>query len=339
MDYKEIIHQQMFVMTPSMSWWPKYFYHFTNIENALGIISKGWIYGRREAVQNHLMETDNASLSVISISQNNIQEYARLYFRPRTPTQYHNEGYKPKHVRQIDINANCPVPIFFFLDSYSVLNLADVKFSESSCAGMHDLNLLSGEEAFSRLPFDKIYHDRSFTPDQRDDIIQHRQAEIVRQHGFPIENTLKGIFCRSIAEKETLLYRLSTQYPEAYKKYHHIIRFTPSLNLFYNNGIFIKKVECSENKIFILFNDPSKRYGRCKSQKDDFRFDADLYYQDINGQTINRATCSLMLDYAQSPGVNLKINEPVSQFAILEIRFDNILMYQNSIDLSTDILI
>ena len=68
-----------------------YFYHFTNIENALGIIEKGWIFGRHEALENNLMQTENASPSVISVSQNKIKEYARLYFRPRTPTQYHND--------------------------------------------------------------------------------------------------------------------------------------------------------------------------------------------------------------------------------------------------------
>lgn len=70
----------MSILPLSIKWWPKYFYHFTNIENALGIINKGWIYGRREAVNSKLMETDNASPSVISISQNQIKEYARLYF-------------------------------------------------------------------------------------------------------------------------------------------------------------------------------------------------------------------------------------------------------------------
>ena len=86
-----------------------YFYHFTNIEKALGIIEKGWIFGRHEALENNLMQTENASPSVISVSQNKIKEYARLYFRPRTPTQYHNEGYKPKHIRNKDVNANCPL--------------------------------------------------------------------------------------------------------------------------------------------------------------------------------------------------------------------------------------
>lgn len=84
MKYDEIIKNQMSSLPPSIKWWPKYFYHFTNIENALGIIEKGWIYGRQEAVESNLMGTDNASPSVISVSQNKIKEYARLYFRPRT---------------------------------------------------------------------------------------------------------------------------------------------------------------------------------------------------------------------------------------------------------------
>lgn len=113
MTYNETIKKQRRLLPKSRNWWPKYFYHFTDIQNALGIIDKGWIFGRQTAIENELMQNDNASNSVISLSSNGIKEYARLYFRPKTPTQFHNEGYKPKSVRKLDINASCPVPVFF----------------------------------------------------------------------------------------------------------------------------------------------------------------------------------------------------------------------------------
>lgn len=113
MEYREIIDEQSKMLPASIKWWPKCFYHFTNIDNALGILGKEWIYGRRQAVESNLMQTENASSRVISVSQSKIKEYARLYFRPRTPTQYHSEGYKPECVRKRDINAVCPIPIFF----------------------------------------------------------------------------------------------------------------------------------------------------------------------------------------------------------------------------------
>lgn len=339
MTYNDIIQKQMSLLPFSVKWWPKYFYHFTNIENALGIIDTGWIYGRQEAIENNLMETDNASPSVISVSQNKIKEYARLYFRPRTPTQYHNEGYKPKHIRNADVNANCPVPVFFFLDSNSVLNMDGVKFSEISCAGQHDLQLLSGIEEFESLPFNKIYHDKFILPDERDDIVKHRHAEIVCLNGFPILDTIKGIVCRSVAEKQTLLYLLKTQHSQAYQMYQQIIRYSPELNLFFNNGIFIKTVEYSEGNIRIVLNDSDKRYGKHISNGKDIEFNAAVNYINDHGNVINRALFTTTLDYANSESVNLNIKKPDSKVAIVEIRFDDNLMYKNILNMSTEDLL
>ena len=103
MNYRDIIKEQMKLLPNSRIWWPKYFYHFTDIRNALEIIDKGWIYARHKATESKLMHSDNASPSVILVSSSKIKDYARLYFRPKTPTQYHNEGYKPEEIRQSDI--------------------------------------------------------------------------------------------------------------------------------------------------------------------------------------------------------------------------------------------
>lgn len=335
MEYSEIIKKQRLSLPTSIDWWPNYFYHFTNITNALGIIDKEWIYGRQEAVSNNLMASDNASPSVISVSQNEIKEYARLYFRPRTPTQYHNEGYKPKHIRNSDINANCSVPIFFFLDSSTILNMDDVMFSETSCAGLHDLNLLSGNKAFEHLPFEKIYHDRPFSAEDRDDIVKHRHAEVVHLNGFPIKDALKGIVCRSVAEKQTLLYLLQTQNPKAYQKHRQKIRYSPELNLFFNNGIFIKTVEYSDGRIQIALNPSDKRFGKKNSKGKDIVFSAVVHYIDKNESIINRAIFTGNISYANIELVRLKLNNPSSDTAIVEIRFDDNLMYKNLLNLNT----
>lgn len=299
MRYDEIIEKQMLALPASIRWWP----------------------------------------SVISVSQNKIKEYARLYFRPRTPTQYHNEGYKPEHIRKAGINANCPVPIFFFLDSNTVLNMDGVEFSETSCAGRQDLRLLSGVEEFACLPFNKIYHDSYFSLDERDDIVKHRHAEVVRLNGLPIRNAIKGIVCRSAAEKQTLLYLLKTKYAKAYQVYRPIIRYSPELNLFFNNGIFIKTVEYSEGKIEVVFNNSDKRYGRKKSNGEDIKFKAIVTYIDGYDNVINRALFTTVVNYADVGSVNLDIKKPDAEGAIIEIRFDGNLMYKNRLSMSTEELI
>ena len=142
MTYREIIEAQRKRLPKSRNWWSMYFYHFTDIRNALNIIEKGWIYARHKASEEDLMVSDNASPAVLSVSSSEIKEYARLYFRPKTPTQYHNEGYKPETVRKADLNANCPVPIFFFLDAEKVLLMNGVEFSETTCAGTNDPEMI-----------------------------------------------------------------------------------------------------------------------------------------------------------------------------------------------------
>ena len=334
MTYREIIEMQRKRLPKSRSWWPMYFYHFTDIRNALSIIEKGWIYARYKADETELMRSDNASRAVLSVSSSKIKEYARLYFRPKTPTQYHNEGYKPLSARNSELNASCPVPIFFFLDAEKVLCMDGIKFSETTCAGANDLNLLCGEDNFSKLPFEKIYHDGAFSLENRDDIVRHRQAEIVRQDGICIKDCLKGILCRTSAEKQTLLYLLKTQYPSKYKAYKDIIRCDPSLDMFYNNGIFIRSVQY-DGKLSVLLNDAAKRKAYTKTETT-VKCDINIYYVNPQGNIIGRSVASKILNYLHEKEIVIDLSDILSDFAVIEIYFDDILMYKNLISLSTD---
>lgn len=337
MTYREIIEAQRKRLPKSRNWWSMYFYHFTDIRNALNIIEKGWIYARHKASEEDLMISDNASQAVLSVSSSEIKEYARLYFRPKTPTQYHNEGYKPESVRKTGINASCPVPIFFFLDAEKVLLMDGVNFSETTCAGMNDLNLLSGVDSFAKLPFDKIYHEGAVSSDNRDDIIRHRQAEVVRRDGICIKDCLKGIVCRTPAEKQTLLYILRKQYPDKYRAYKGIIRCDPSLDMFYNNGIFIRSVEYN-GKLSIILNDSEKR-RKYSSNTAVVHCEVSVYYVSPNGNITDRSVANKTLDYLSETEIIIDLQSIVSEFAIVEISFDGNLMYKNLINLSMDSIV
>lgn len=337
MTYNETIKKQRSLLPKSRNWWPKYFYHFTDIQNALGIIDKGWIFGRQTAIENELMQNDNASNSVISLSSNGIKEYARLYFRPKTPTQFHNEGYKPESVRKLDINASCPVPVFFFLDAEKILCMEGIKFSEISCAGLSELKLMDGEENFSKLAFDKIYHDSRLDSENRDDIVKHRHAEVVRLGGIPIKDCLKGIVCRSIAEKQTLLYILKTQYYEKYIDYQGLIIYNPVLDMFFNNGMYVKDVRY-DGELHILLNDSSKRkIYNCMDAKVKCRIVID--YLDNYENVVDRQTHILTVDYLKAEEINVNVQNAFVGYAVVEVYFDDILMYKNSVDISLDSVI
>lgn len=330
--YEEIIAEQREKLNPQTGWWPMYLYHFTDIHNAISIIDTGSIYGRHDAIDKHLMQSDNASQSVINITSESVKDCARLYFRPMTPTQYHNEGYKPEHIRQGDINANCPVPIFFFLDAAKTLRINGVKFAEKGFAGHNGTDVKSGEEEFAKLNFDKIFHNGAH--ELGSDITQYRHTEVVRNGGLPIETVIRGIVCRSVAEKQTLLYILAKNYADKYKKYKKIITYKPELKVFYNNGIFIKNVRYHEDKLHIELNDPALRYKVGHANHSDLTITGKILWLDDDEKVIGREESSTTLDYAEIHLLTLNFDQKLSERILLELDFDGNLMFRNIIQLT-----
>jgi hypothetical protein len=190
----------------NLGWWPRYVYHFTDVNNAASIIQNGHLYSRTKAQQQGLMLVDNASPAVIQQTRKDYWEYVRLYFRPRTPTQYDNEGIRP--VNQRKLSAHCPVPVFFCFDALTVLTLDSTEFSDGnmgSSRASHD----STRDFFLSIPFHLVFHNRWFSPEERDEIIFRRNAEVLVPNNLPLAPTLKLIACRSAAERQTLLHLLS----------------------------------------------------------------------------------------------------------------------------------
>lgn len=146
-------------------WWARYAYHYTDLINAISILTSGHLYSRIQADGKWLMRNDNASRQVIDMTSSRATSYVRFYFRPLTPTQYHNEGYKHPAIRYCgDENANVPVPIFFLFDLEMLLSRQETCFSALTQAG-HGNPLQSGEEAFAALPFEQIYSSGSANRD------------------------------------------------------------------------------------------------------------------------------------------------------------------------------
>ncbi|WP_312694103.1 DarT ssDNA thymidine ADP-ribosyltransferase family protein [Caproiciproducens sp.] len=332
--YKEIIEYRCSHLHSSISWWPRFFYHFTDINNAMGIIDQGWIYGRNDAKKNHLMQSDNASQSVISVTSNFVKDYGRLYFRPLTPTQYHNEGYKPEHIRKSEINACCPVPIFFCLDAETILNIEGVEFVECGLAGQYHNQLQHGINEFSKLNYSKIYHTGYFDPYAEGDITQYRHSEVIRSGGIPIERALRKVFCRSPAEKQTLIYLIEKTVPLKLSNYIQRIDYNPQLALFNNNGIFIKTVETTTDGLKFNFNETSLRYGREKSKGQDLLMTIHLYWINDRLGIFDHEMASTVVDYSKQIGVRLDFGKKQSNCVLVEARFDDHLMYMNYINLT-----
>jgi hypothetical protein len=229
------------------SWWPRFIFHYTHLENAASILNTGMLYSRNEALRKGLMGNDNASQSVITHTEDKWKDYVRLYFRPRTPTQYRNEGIRPENSRAW--NAHCPIPIFLLFDAADLLTRKETGFSSRSLARSHGSAEYSSR-AFTKLPFDKIYHNTWLADEEKEDIKACRHAEIIVPGALDLK-PLKFIWCRSQAEKTTLLSLLK---PAVKTQWADKIFEGKKYDLFEARWTFIERADLSSEEMTFFFN-------------------------------------------------------------------------------------
>lgn len=332
MSYKDILTPVKQRLSVDNKWWTNYLFHFTDINNAVNIIKNNMIYPRNYVNSNHLAKNDNASIDVINNTDDYKKDYARLYFRPLTPTQYHNEGYIPPKARG-NISANCPVPVFFLLNLEKTLSYEGTEFAEKGLAGHIKNNIMSGKDNFANLKFDKIYHTGSYDIINNPEIKNYRQSEVIRKGGFPLKDLIEGMICRSIAEKDTLLFLLKKELPEEeYTFWLDKIRCFQKRKCFYNNGIFITNTNISNDNIYFLLNDRYKRRAVNKDKNITLIVTCTVTnYKDKTEEVYN-----LEIDYKTKEQLTLILGNCF--YGDVKIEFDNCLMYHNIVNTSSELI-
>lgn len=261
MEYIDIIKDNVENNTP-VKWWPKFAYHHTDVSNAVNILSTGFLYSRDNAKKMGLMINDNASRQVIDMTNISVLSNVRFYFRPLTPTQYYNEGYKHPALRyDNDSKANIPVPVFFLFDLAKLLSLKGVKFSERRQAGSGS-ELYEGVDAFSKLDFKKIY---SIGFDNFEENKPYRHAEILHPDSMRIDSCIDTILCRNSVERMTLLNLLREKNPLQYRTYKDRIKICKS-DMFEYNGLYITECNFYNNTLSVRFSDTSNKRNYTNSQ-------------------------------------------------------------------------
>lgn len=302
MTFKEIIQKNC--ETASVKWWPRYAYHYTDVSNAVNILSTGYLYSRIKAREAKVMENDNASIQVINMTESAATSFARFYFRPLTPTQYYNEGFKHEQIRYCDDeNANVPIPVFFLFELERLLSESLTKFSEFSQAG-HSAPIYSGTEKFEKLDFGKIYSNGYV----EDEIRKYRHAEILYPNAYRIDSSLKFILCRNEIEKATLMTLLKKKDFISYKKYKNIIKICKS-DMFECNGLYLKDVSFGIGSISFTFTDTylKSKYEQSQMEKHDCDslslVSAEFLFKwsSGNGHSIAELSFEKKIDY-QTPG-------------------------------------
>lgn len=172
-----------------------YIYHFTHVENAASIIKLGAILPRGQ-----VKFKDSAGQSLIGRTNDYIKNnFARFYFRPLTPTQWHNELLGR---RTNTIYALCPVPIFFCFKLEDVLRTHGAKCAVSNGNLAADSTHYGNSVEFlDYFDFDNVY-----CPFGEGNYKTASQQEFIVKNGLHFSSEIDfKIICRNAQDRESLI--------------------------------------------------------------------------------------------------------------------------------------
>lgn len=223
--------------------WPSRLFRHEVLENAVQLLKAGELLSRIEAA--NVMQRDVAPDDIISLSET-AHQYARLYFRPRTPTQYRIEGIrKPSEIWN---GKHAPVVYMFVFRSQELLVRDGVHFSRGNMQ-IPGMDILDGDENFQQLDFSKIFHEGSYPPEDAD-IKVWRCAEVLVDSPLALDGGLEAIVCRSDAERKTLLFKLG----DLAMKWANRIQVMSQPGFFNAEYAFVESVDLSGDGVHVRFH-------------------------------------------------------------------------------------
>lgn len=312
--------------------WPDYVLRITDAPNAAEIILAGQIACRNVAEAQGLTLSENADLDIIRNTDEDVHDFVRLYFRPRTPTFHVNEGIRPTSERQ---NAHCAIPVAFLFDAASVLCLPETQFSNGNLgrwAGGRRALRGSTASDFRRLPFDAIYDDRPpylFTDDEWDRAKFHRNAEVIVPDVLPLNPFLKHIYVRTSAERDTLLSLIQAGDASTAAMMRTTIQVHTKRRLFVKRWTFVERLSITEDQIALHVNPDSEASHPFTAE---FFFEDPLSKQVVSHET--RVIAAPMRTIRQAIPNSCR-NQPF----LFRLILDDCLAYQNTIDPQQDVTV
>jgi ssDNA thymidine ADP-ribosyltransferase DarT-like protein/TIR domain-containing protein len=196
-------------------------------------------------------------------------KFVRLYFRPRTPDLFHGEGFR--HALQATVSNYTPIPIYLLFDLEAVILQTDACFSDGN--PQKTKKTYKTPAYFREMPFEQIYHDSWFMPDEREEIMRYREAQVLIPEKIGLE-ALQLIWLRSPAEYETLHQLMP---PQLWQKWSDKITTRSDYHLFNNKRIYVQQAVLQSDSIRLRFNP-------CQQDCEPFVASAMIEYAD--GETI-----------------------------------------------------
>jgi hypothetical protein len=247
-DFKAFAEMLLAGLECQHSHWKGYIYHFTHVENAVSILRSEQLQSRNSCKR----FADAAGADLITHTRNDVKNLARFYLRPKTPTQWHNEGLGK---RQGEIYALCPVPIFFRL------NLKRVLDTHGSKCGVSNGNLAARSGSYygnsmkflEHFDFDNVY---CTIQAGRETFLRASQQEfVVHDYLYLAKLSLDDItiICRNEQDKKTLMCligpnskyasRVFTEKEEAANCRDLFLHENPFVEVKHNAGFIEAKIE------------------------------------------------------------------------------------------------
>ncbi|HVU49196.1 MAG TPA: DarT ssDNA thymidine ADP-ribosyltransferase family protein [Polyangia bacterium] len=238
---------------PARAWWPDCLFRVDGMEATARILNSGALLSRATATAEGVLLSDAASPQVIAATSERWKNYVRLYFRPRTPTQFHSEGFR--RTDEYGLGARCPAPVVMVFDSRQILVRSDALFSDGNLAANASTG---GDAAFLRgIPFERVYHDSWFEQADRKTIVFNRHAEVIIPDRMSLD-ALRFIGCRSQAEYETLIFLLDIT---ARKNWSNKIGLSVKANLHNRHWSFVEQAVLEAHQVKFRFNPSTKTPG------------------------------------------------------------------------------
>lgn len=231
-------------------YWPDCLFHHSPLENVVAILSSGMLRSRNDPA--NARQRDVAAREV-NAARAHAHDRVRLYFRPKTPTQYHIEGVRKPGECRFGEETHAPVLIMLILDAQRILTMPDTQFC--------DRNMQSGnaapsdsEEYFAVIPFDKVYHEG---PHNDELITSHRCAEVLPMSPLDLGHTLRAIYLRSEPERDTLLNLLG----EHRARWAERCYVSDALKVFEKRHSFVQEIGLTREGVVFTLNPRADRRG------------------------------------------------------------------------------
>lgn len=219
--------------------WPNFLFRHEPVENTLAVLKSGVLTSRQDAINNNWMQNDIAPADIIQ-NRDDACAKVRLYFRPRTPTQYHIEGIRKPADFYGEKHAGFLVMLVF--NSEAVLTKKSTQFS---CGNMQSpySQVYDGDAGFDNLDFAGTYHDEAYPTDTQK---RQRCAEVLAESPLILQETLSAIVVRTDADVSTIKYLLNR---EGLTHFVPLIRKSEGTGVFFQRFTAIQYVDTAPGRI------------------------------------------------------------------------------------------